>query len=165
MLCKQKYNSVHFWSAGGLEQKVMYRCSTASMYLILPARRDSCQDVHQHVCTPEGESLLSHPKFWCQNLPQLVQFSSAPAFPLKCPIYTSWAGDTGSVGVLEVLGLSYRLCVKSLLLWMLMGVEAQSTGIRELFLLWEHFLRCVFHFLAFQLEVFPGTANREGESC
>lgn len=48
---------------------------------------------------------------------------------------------------------------------MLMGTAAQSTGIAELFLLRECFFRCVFHFLACWLEVFPETANREGESC
>lgn len=112
VLWKQKYHSVHFWSAGGSEKKVMYRYSIASMYLILPAHKDTCEDVHQHACTREGEPLLSHPEFRCQSQPQLVQISSAPPFPLNCPIYTSWAGDTGSVGVLEVLGLSSRLSVK-----------------------------------------------------
>lgn len=48
------------------------------------------------VCTSTGvlvrESLLSHPSFWCQFQPQI---SSAPAFPLKCPIYTSWGVTRG----------------------------------------------------------------------
>lgn len=67
------------------------------------------------ISTGDGESAQS-PQLWVPIPASAHANQLSSSIPPEVPNLHQLRGDTGSVGVLEVLGLSYRLCVKWLLL-------------------------------------------------
>lgn len=105
VFCKQKYHSVHFWSAGSFEKIDIYsnthRYAIAFTHIVLPARRDAFEDVREHACACEEESSLSPPLPWFSAGPSLWARLNQPSSPISTELPnlhqpSGWHGVPGS---------------------------------------------------------------------